>query len=124
MMMVASRTSGMRHPRQISASWPQVEDDETSVFQDAAVCRAKVAMEPGVVLEPPEGWPREDDEARSTRPQSLKLSDGGRVIDRRTPVLPVLFEERNAMTTGNDLVGRPLLLIYEDEAALLWDQGY
>ena len=71
-------------------------------------------MEPGVVIEPPEGRPSEDDEACAGCSEPLELPNRDGVIRRRSPVLAISFQEGNT-TTGEGLSRLPRTVIDQNE---------
>src|SRR5438477_10443949 len=54
-----------------------------------------MALEPRVIVEPPEGRLREDDERCPLRVQALDLGDRGLVVGWGAPVLTIALEERH-----------------------------
>src|SRR5438105_4357931 len=74
----------------------QVERHEKLVVGEEGVVAAEMTPEVRVVVEPPEGRLREDDERCPLRAQALDLGDRGVVIGRRAPVFTVAPEKRHS----------------------------
>src|SRR5262249_11612845 len=102
----------------------QVEGNETVVRQGAGEVRAQMAVELRVVLEPPEGRPGEDQEARPGAAQSFQFPDGCVVVWGRPPVLPVALQERKDVTFRSALASAPLTLVNQDKRSTSRDQPF
>src|SRR5262249_14016616 len=102
----------------------QVEGNETVVCQGAGEVRAQMAVELRVVLEPPEGGPGENHEARPGAAQSFQLPDGCVVVGGRPPVLPVSFQERKDVTFRSDLASPAFTLVNQDKRSATRDQPF
>src|SRR5918994_6138821 len=107
LLITHPRTFGkVEHP----GSWSQVERDQELVLHHAAELRSEMIAQPGVVIEPPEGRPRKDDEAHSGPSQPLEFPDRCVVIRRRSPALPVTFEKRYGAASRGDLSSKLILV--------------
>src|SRR5262249_48301106 len=93
----------------------QVENDHALVLQDGRVVGPQVAVERGVVSEPPESRPGKNQVTRPAPPQPPKRPDGRMPVCRRV--------ERNPAAAQKGFVGRPLMLIDQDERVAGGDYG-
>src|SRR5439155_4564111 len=98
------KTAGRRNPS------AQVKGDEAVVLPGTPEPRTQMAPQSGVVAEPPEGGPRKNDPPNPGPAEPLQLSDGGRVIRRRAPVLAVLFQEGYPAASAHLVVGSQVVI--------------
>src|SRR5207249_10552105 len=87
--------AGRRRGRRWRICRLQIEHDEPLVLQPAAKLRPQVAVKSRIMPEPPERRPCEGDEPCPRSTESLDFLDRRDVIERRPPVPPVPFEERD-----------------------------
>src|SRR5687768_9757542 len=84
-------------------SWGQVVDHDSLILHDTAIARAQVRREAGVVLQPPEAQPNDDQKVGCLlRAHTLELADGSSVIGRAAVIRSIVFQKRNrnAATDG------------------------
>src|SRR5438067_4514016 len=90
------------------------ERDHAVVLVDGCRRGAEIPVEALVVLEPPEGGPRDYDPAAASIENPLDLVDRRLVVDRRAPVVAVTLGERDDAAIRRRL-GSHLPVIHENQ---------
>src|SRR5438034_11840791 len=80
-------------------------------------------MKLGVVLEPPERRPGENEVTRACPPQSLQLGPCRGVIGGWSPIAPALFEKGDDPAPGKCAPRSPLVIVHQDETAAFRDEA-
>src|SRR5262245_36618533 len=90
-------------------------------LQEAAEVRSQMAMQPGVVVEPPEGRCREDNEVSSTPAESFQFVDARVVVWRWSCVISVFLKEGKREAIGERTT---YLLVIDEDKSFSWrDEG-
>src|SRR5262249_43435544 len=98
-----------------SALCAQVERDEPIVVEQRAEFRTEITTESGIIIQPPERRPTDDEESHARPAQPLQFADRRGVVRGPPPVQPVPLGEGDRPPAGA-VAHVPTILIGQDEA--------
>src|SRR5262249_54231588 len=116
------RAQGLKTMRRRGACGPQVEHHQAFILHKAPEARAKVLLQSGVTIQPPEGRPGNNEEPRACLPELLNFADRGFIVRRRSCVLLVTFQQHGHARVPHHERRAPLLT-HQDEGALWRDRS-